>query len=50
MNKAKLTYETPEIQEVLLDSEISMVLYSEPPGGPGEGSSQQAPFFTDNDW
>lgn len=29
-------YSTPEIELILLDSNISLILESEPPGGPGE--------------
>ena len=50
MNKTKQIYETPQINEVRLDNEISLVLASLPPGGPDEGMNQQAPdFFNKNE-
>lgn len=33
-------YVTPELQQVLLDNEISLALESFPPGGPYEGVNQ----------
>lgn len=35
-NKQKVAYFTPEIKVVTLDNEISLVLESTPPIGPGE--------------
>ena len=51
MNKTKQIYETPQIEEVRLDREISLVLVSLPPGGPDEGMNNlQAPdFFNANE-
>ena len=49
MNKIKSTYQTPQISEVRLDNEISLVLLSIPPLGPDESMNQQAPeFFNSN--
>jgi len=55
MQKIKIIYTQPEIQEIRLDNEISLTLYSEPPLGPGEellGYQQSkncdnSPFFKD---
>jgi hypothetical protein len=43
----KLVYITPEINEIKLDSEISLTLYSTPPDGPGETGF--APEYMKND-
>ncbi len=49
MNITKQIYETPQISEVRLDNEISLVLYS-PPIGPGEEMGYNAPdFFNANE-
>ena len=49
MNKTKQIYQSPQINEVRLDNEISLVLAS-PPIGPDEGMNQQAPdFFNKNE-
>ena len=49
MNTIKQTYQSPQITEVRLDKEISLVLNSNPPIGPDEGHNQQVPeFFTNN--
>ena len=50
MNKTKQIYETPQIEEVRLDREISLVLASDPPYGPGEEMGYNAPdFFNANE-
>jgi hypothetical protein len=36
-NKTKKTYRVPEIEQIKLDNEISLVLESGPPTGPNEG-------------
>jgi len=43
----KLTYITPQIERLKLDNEISLVLQSIPPEGPGEASI--APEYFNND-
>lgn len=48
MNTIKQNYQTPQIAEVRLDSEISLVLNSNPPDGPEEGLNQQVPEFFNN--
>jgi hypothetical protein len=49
MNTKKQTYQSPQITEVRLDSEISLVLNSLPPLGPEEGIGQNTPdFFNPN--
>jgi len=49
MNKIKSIYQPPQIVEVRLDNEISLVLNS-PPFGPDEVMNQQAPhYFNDNE-
>jgi len=41
----KKTYNTPEIEQVILDNEISLALESVvPPVGPGDEQVQSAPF------
>ncbi len=42
MNKTKQIYETPQIDEVLLDSEISLIL-SSPPAGNDETMDYKSP-------
>ena len=51
MNTIKQTYQSPQITEVRLDNEISLVLNSNPPDGPGEGEgmNNQIPIFFRND-
>jgi len=44
---AKRKYYTPLIEHVKLDNEISLVLASDPPAGPGE--SQNVPEYFNND-
>ena len=46
MSKIKSTYQTPQISEVRLDNEISLVLYSLPPLGPEEGKAPE--YFEPN--
>ena len=48
MNTIKQNYQTPQISEVRLDNEISLVLYSLPPLGPEEGMNQQVPEYFNN--
>lgn len=48
MNTIKSTYQTPQIAEVRLDNEISLVLLSNPPLGPEESNNQQVPEFFNN--
>ena len=46
----KLAYTTPQIEEVLLDNEISLSLLSDPPYGPGETlPTGAAPEYLKND-
>jgi hypothetical protein len=48
MNKTKNPYQSPQITEVRLDNEISLVLVSNPPDGPEEGMNQQTPEYFNN--
>jgi hypothetical protein len=48
MNKTRNPYQAPQIAEVRLDSEISLVLVSNPPDGPDEGMNKQAPEYFNN--
>jgi hypothetical protein len=48
MNKTKNPYQSPQITEVRLDNEISLVLVSNPPLGPDETMNQQGPEFFNN--
>jgi hypothetical protein len=48
MKTTKNPYQSPQIIEVQLDSEISLVLVSNPPDGPDE-TKNQAPEYFDND-
>lgn len=38
MKTTKKKYKTPEIEKVVIDTDISLALESEPPYGPDEGS------------
>ena len=44
----KTTYNSPKIERVILDNEISLVLESNPPYGPNE-SSLMTPDYFNND-
>jgi len=49
MNKIKKAYATPKIELVWLDTEISLVLNSDPPYGPDElGHNNHTPDFFNN--
>ncbi len=48
MKTMKRKYRSPHIQLVKLDSEISLVLNSDPPYGPGEGPLGEAPKYFNN--
>jgi hypothetical protein len=48
MKTTKNPYQSPQITEVQLDSEISLVLVSNPPLGPYETNNQQVPEFFNN--
>jgi hypothetical protein len=45
MKTIKRKYMSPKVVKVTLDQEISMVLNSLPPDGPGESLRVQAPEF-----
>jgi len=46
----KKSYLTPQIEQILLDNEISLTLDSTtPPEGPGESGTGYAPEFMKND-
>jgi len=45
---AKKTYIAPQIERIKLDNDISLVLESNPPLGPGESFSK-APEYFNND-
>jgi hypothetical protein len=47
-NSAKKTYRAPQIEQIKLDNEISLVMESSPPTGPGE-SLGKAPEYFNND-
>jgi hypothetical protein len=52
MNTIKQIYQSPQVTEVRLDNEISLVLFSNPPDGPnegGEGMNNQIPQYFRND-
>lgn len=51
MQTIKNNYTTPEIQKIGLDNEISLILVSEPPIGPGEEEygMQSAPDYFSNE-
>ena len=46
MKAIKIKYQTPQITEVRLDKEISLVLNSNPPIGPEEGKAPE--YFDPN--
>jgi hypothetical protein len=48
MKTIKQSYQSPQITEVRLDSEISLVLNSLPPDGPEETRNLQAPGYFNN--
>jgi len=45
----KRTYSAPIIEHIKLDNEISLILESAPPTGPGWELGQNAPEFFNND-
>lgn len=45
----KVAYIAPSIELIALDNEISLVLESTPPLGPGESANNSAPEFFKND-
>jgi len=46
---AKRVYSTPAIEMILLDNEISLVLASDPPIGPGETNNNSRFDYFNND-
>jgi hypothetical protein len=44
----KKIYEIPQIKLIKLDNEISLVLSSDPPIGPGETMNQVPEYFNNN--
>ena len=48
-NTAKRIYILPQIEQIKLDNEISLVLESDPPAGPGESNNLNAPEYFNND-
>ncbi len=42
-------YQTPSIDNIILDNEISLILASDPPIGPGEVKNNVAPDYFNND-
>jgi hypothetical protein len=48
MNTIKNPYKSPQITQVVLDKEISLVLNSEPPLGPGESYLGKTPDYFNN--
>ena len=46
--KEKRIYSSPKVERIKLDNEISLILESTPPGGPGE-SLTSAPEYFNND-
>ena len=49
MNIEKQKYNTPTIELVELDNEISLTLESAPPEGPDEGNNNIVPSYFNND-
>ena len=49
IDKKKRVYTAPEIVHVKLDNEISLILESDPPTGPGGFGSLTAPEHFNND-
>ncbi len=52
MNSKKQKYQSPQITEVRLDNEISLILVSNPPDGPeegGVGKNNEVPHFFNNE-
>ncbi len=49
-NINKREYTTPVVDIVILDNEISLVLATNPPGGPGEGSDENNKANNDSPW
>ena len=48
MKTLKRTYISPEVVKIKLDHEISLILASAPPDGPGEIIGQAPEFFNQN--
>ena len=46
---AKQYYIAPSVVQIKLDNEITLVLESEPPIGPGESNNLKAPEYFNND-
>ncbi len=46
----KKTYQTPKIEIVILDNEISLVLATNPPAGPGENNQENKDFNKESPW
>lgn len=46
----KKIYIAPELEIVILDNEISLVLATNPPAGPGEGSDENNKANNDSPW
>jgi hypothetical protein len=49
MKTSEKIYESPQIEMIILDHEISLVLNSDPPFGPDEGPYSQAPDYLSHD-
>ena len=45
----KRVYNTPAIKLIILDNEISLILASDPPIGPGETKNNSVPEYFNND-
>jgi hypothetical protein len=46
----KRPYESPELEIVMLDNEISLVLATNPPGGPGESTPENKDQYNESPW
>lgn len=46
----KKTYQTPKIEIVILDNEISLVLATNPPAGPGENNQENKDLNKESPW
>jgi len=49
MNTKKHTYNSPQIERIELDTEISLTLDSTPPVGPGGETGMNTPEYFNND-
>ncbi len=48
-NQDVRVYQTPIIEKIMMDNEISLVLASDPPTPPGEVKNNLAPDYFNND-